>query len=167
MEKSLFLSLGSNIEPRAFYLKEAVRLLNKNFNLMKISSLYETEAMDYKNQTDFYNICLHYLTDIEDPHQILYYTQFVEKKMGRLKNIKIEKGPRIIDIDILFFEDIAFVDHELVIPHPSMFERNFVLKPLLEILPEKSDYLSKYNLLNYISRNDSQRVKKIGDFSLE
>ena len=83
--------------------------------------------------------------------------------MAEKKNIKRPKGPRIIDIDILFFEDIVIDSEKLSIPHKGMFNRKFVLKPLLEILPKDSAYIKKYDLIDCLKKVDNQKIVKIGE----
>lgn len=166
MKKNLILSLGSNIEPRDKYLKRAIEILNRIFKLKLISSLYKTKPLDDKNQQDFFNICVNYETDIINPLKILHIVKDIEKKIGRKKNIKRPKGPRIIDIDIIFFDKIVINSNELTIPHIRMFNRKFVLVPLLEILPDDSAYIKKYNLIDCLDKIGDQKIENIGELAI-
>jgi 2-amino-4-hydroxy-6-hydroxymethyldihydropteridine diphosphokinase len=164
MKNKLILSLGSNIEPRLDYLKEAILLLNAEFKFIRVSSVYETGPVDYLKQDDFYNICAEYETGADDPFELLKITKEIEKKIGRGKSI--DKGPRKIDIDIIFFGNHSENTEVLMIPHKEMLKRKFVLEPLLEILPEDSEYIEKYDLVNINSGISDQKTIKIGEFKL-
>ena len=158
----LVLSLGSNIEPKIGYLTEAIKELNKIFHLNNISSLYLTEPIDDVNQDNFINLSASYESNIKDPYEILKIIKNIELKIGRKKDKNRSKGPRKIDIDIIFFEDIELHSRDLIIPHEGLLKRKFVLEPLIEILPEDSIYLSKYNLRSFLKKVEKQNTKKIG-----
>lgn len=162
MKNELILSLGSNIEPRKVHLENAVKELNKFFIFNRISSLYETEAVDYIDQDDFYNICVSYFTDIEDPFLVLDKILKVENDQGRVRDVNIPKGPRVIDIDILLFGEYEINTERLVIPHRNMFKRRFVLEPLAEILPKSSLFFSKYDIKCFLNKVEMQKIKVIG-----
>ena len=136
MKFDLLLSLGSNIEPRDFYLKKAIFLLNKSFEFVSNSSLYKTHPMYDTNQDYFYNMCVFYKTENSDVFDILSITKGIEDIIGRNKINDRPKGPRNIDIDIIFYSDLKINSDNLNIPHKGLFERNFVMMPLVEILPE-------------------------------
>lgn len=128
-------SLGSNLGDKIGKIRAALDLLDAHSG-MKIdlaSSFYETEPWGVKNQDPFVNICAVGQTSLK-PHELLSYTQSVENQLGRSKTTRW--GPRIIDVDILFFGDQSVDFHDLTIPHKSMMERAFVLVPLREILPD-------------------------------
>ena len=128
----VYLSLGTNIGDREHNLKLAVQLLQQkpNLRVVSVSSIYETAPVGYVDQPSFLNIAL----AIETSHSAidtLKICQSVENELGRVREIRW--GPRIIDLDILLFNhDNIEVEH-LTVPHPRMFERAFVLVPLLEI----------------------------------
>ncbi len=127
----VFLGLGSNIGDRNANLKMALELLKKNnIRPVKKSSVYETGPVGFTGQEDFYNMCL--LAEAgEGPADLLNIVKEIEAKMGRKKAIKY--GPRIIDIDILFYDNIMIKEKELSVPHPEIAKRKFVLIPLNEI----------------------------------
>jgi 2-amino-4-hydroxy-6-hydroxymethyldihydropteridine diphosphokinase len=161
----LLLSLGSNINPRDFFLKKAILLLNEKFEFSNISSLYKTHPMYDAKQDYFYNLCAFYNTDIAEVYDILTITKGIEEVIGRAKDKDRPKGPRNIDIDIIFYSDLKINSDNLNIPHKGLFERNFVMIPLLEILP---DYLRKsYDFSGFIDANKGQIVEKIGELDLE
>ncbi len=127
----IFFGLGSNMGDRAENLKKAAELLKTyNIRALKKSSVYETAPVGYFRQRDFYNMCL--LAEAEaKPADLLGVVKKIEAKMGRKKGVK--HGPRIIDIDILFYNNIIIKEKELLIPHPEIEKRKFVLIPLNEI----------------------------------
>lgn len=159
---SLYLSLGSNIEPRLKYIKNAVVLLNEVFTFVKASFIYETKALEFTEQNDFYNICILYKTEIDDPFIILNIIKDIEKKTGRHYNCVL-KGPREIDIDIVFFDEKNIVSDKLKIPHEKMHERRFVLVPLLEILSKDDDFFKKYDFNKFLNDTTDQKIIKIGE----
>lgn len=163
--KDIFLSIGSNIEPRVKYIDEALSLLNSRFNLISQSSIYETQPLMDEQQENFYNMALYAKTEIDDPFLILNIIKDIEKQIGRVKDINRPKGPRVIDIDIIFFDKIHIDTKELTIPHKSLYDRNFVLIPLKEILLNYPSIfqtmLQEYNLDYYIEMNKNQKVVKI------
>lgn len=133
--KKVYLGLGSNIGNRENNLKEAINLIsqNRNIKVNKISSLYETEPIGFKEQDWFLNMVIEIETSLK-PRELLKYLLDVEKRMGRIREIKW--GPRIIDIDILIYNEAVIMDEDLKIPHPRICERAFVLIPLIEINPD-------------------------------
>jgi 2-amino-4-hydroxy-6-hydroxymethyldihydropteridine diphosphokinase len=131
MSNGIFLGLGSNIGDRAANLKDAIKLLG--IPIVAISSMYETEPVDYLDQPWFLNQVLQCETSFH-PLKLLEQCQKVENELGRTR--AISKGPRIIDIDLLFYNDEVMNTAELTIPHPSIPQRKFVLVPLAEIAPD-------------------------------
>lgn len=129
---NVYLSLGTNIGDREQNLKLAVKLLkNKSgITLTSVSSIYETAPVGYIEQPAFLNIAL----AIQTTHsalETLQICQSVENELGRVREIRW--GPRIIDLDILLYNNDNIEVENLIVPHPRMFERAFVLVPLLEI----------------------------------
>lgn len=136
---TVFIGLGSNIEPRKTYLDEAVTRLkaHSDVTLEKTSSIYETAPVDYTDQDDFLNMVVKIKTSIKAA-DLLELCQQIEYELGRDRAKQtIEKGPRTIDLDILLFNDEIVQLENLAIPHPRMHMRAFVLVPLHEIAPEK------------------------------
>ena len=129
----VYLALGSNIGDREKNLRQAVRILEESrINVTKVSSLFETEPVDYLDQPWFLNAVLE--ADTQFPAaELLGVLRGIELQMGSKK--AFAKGPRLIDLDILLY-GIATIDTpELQVPHPRMLQRNFVLAPLAEIAP--------------------------------
>ncbi len=148
MGEIVFLSLGSNIGDRAKNIYTGIRYLSKSLKDLIVSRLYETEPRDFFNQPRFLNCVVRGIYSGR-VYELLSLIRTIESKMGRQRTII--KGPRTLDIDILFFGDRVLRDRELTIPHPELLERQFVLIPLLELEPrlrhpEKNEYLWKYHL---------------------
>jgi len=130
MTKTVYLSLGSNLGNREANLREAISELGKLGEVTKVSSFYETEPVEFTQQPWFLNIAVELQTELM-PRQLLAATLKIERQMGRRR--MQPKGPRLIDIDIVLFGTTVMHDAKLVIPHPAMHERKFVLIPLAEI----------------------------------
>jgi 2-amino-4-hydroxy-6-hydroxymethyldihydropteridine diphosphokinase len=133
VRKTVYLSLGSNIGDRAANLHAAVERIGKLGEVTAVSSFYETEPVEFTQQPWFLNVALELKTELM-PKQLLSAVLKIEREMGR-KRLQ-PKGPRLIDIDILLFDNAIVNDAKLTIPHPAMHERKFVLAPLAEIAAE-------------------------------
>ena len=162
MMNKIYLSLGSNIGDTKSNLDRAVELLKEKVNILNISSYYETEPVGYKDQDWFLNIVLEGETDL-NPRGLLKFTQSIENKMKRIKTIRF--GPRIIDIDILLYEQIDLRTDDLIIPHPRMHERAFVLVPLYEIAPHL--IIGSKRVKEIIDELDGERIYKKDDWNGE
>lgn len=128
-----YLSLGSNIGNRESYLGDAIARLRALGRVAAVSSLYETEPVEFTDQPWFLN-CVVLLETNATPAELLANLLAIEQEMGRVRTQK--KGPRTIDIDILLFGETVLDTPELTVPHPAMHQRRFVLEPLAEIAPE-------------------------------
>jgi len=133
MPHLVYLSLGSNIGDREAHLREAIRRLESAGKLRSVSSIYETEPVEFTDQPQFLN-CAVALETSSTPEQLMLQLLTIEKAMGRQRIQK--KGPRTIDLDILLFEDEVIATPVLTIPHPAMQYRRFVLEPLAEVAPD-------------------------------
>ena len=160
--REAYLSLGTNIGNRLDNLKKAIMLLLKTgvLEIIKISSIYETEPMYYKQQPKFYNIILSAkLKSDLSPFVLLGYIKDIEYSMGRKYN-SLKNSPRIIDIDILDIENEKVESSILTIPHPKMNERNFVLIPLAEVSPEY--IIDDYPIKEFIEKSrHTEKVNRI------
>lgn len=128
---SLFIATGTNLGNRLENLAEAKKFLQKHFSLIAESKIYESPAVDYLNQPDFYNQVLEFELPNLDPIETMKLLLQIEKELGR--NRLIPKGPRLIDIDILFWGTKYINSETLLVPHPRLFERSFVVLPLSEL----------------------------------
>lgn len=130
-----YLGIGSNLGNKQANIIESVRLLNQSAgNVLLQSSFYFSQAWGFKSENEFVNVVVLLETQLE-PLVLLQVTQNIESQMGRKnKSAKGKYSDRIIDIDILLYEDLTIDLPELKVPHPQMKERDFVIKPLNEIL---------------------------------
>lgn len=156
-----YLGLGTNMGDREYYLRQACEIIQKNsqIDILKISKVYETKAWGYTQQDDFLNICVEIETSLSSL-ELLEICHFVENELNRVRAIRW--GPRTIDVDILFFNDMISKDESLTIPHPRIKERAFVLIPLMDLNRELiidnkpiSYYLSK------LSKEEIDEVKEV------
>jgi 2-amino-4-hydroxy-6-hydroxymethyldihydropteridine diphosphokinase len=132
---TVYLSLGSNLGNRRRILKDAIQMIGQKVGLvLRQSSLIETDPWGFESPNKFINACVCCHT-VLSPRELLQATQQIEKVMGRTgKSTNGEYHDRIIDIDILLYNDVHIDEPDLKIPHPLMKERDFVMKPLKEIL---------------------------------
>lgn len=131
----VYLSLGTNLGNRKRNIREAIEKIGELIgDVERQSALYETKPWGFSSPNDFINVCVLVFTTLA-PRQLLETTQRIEQEMGRIgKSVNGEYHDRIIDIDILLYDDINVNEPDLVIPHPLMEEREFVMVPLKEIL---------------------------------
>ena len=130
----VWIGLGSNLGDRRAHLVQAVEHLQKYGHVLRLSSIYLTSPWGYSAQPDFLNAVVEIETPYE-PVELLRIVKHIEKEMGREPGRKWH--PRLIDLDILLYEDRILKTEELTIPHPLLSERLFVLVPLSELVPEK------------------------------
>lgn len=128
----VYLSLGSNLGDRSANLQAAIKRLDEAGTVRAVSDFYETEPVELTSQPWFLNSVVALETG-QSPPALLKTLLAIEHEMGRLR-LK-DKGPRVIDMDILLFGDLVVDERGLKIPHPAMQQRRFVLEPLVEIAP--------------------------------
>lgn len=157
-----YLGLGSNLGKRLGNIRSAVAALEQvpGIAVIKVSSIYETQPMGNINQPKYLNSVAEVETNLS-ASELLTSLQRIEKHMGRQRLQKWE--PRIIDLDILYYDQLIVDTKELSIPHPELAKRAFVLIPLSEIAPDFRDPLSKKKVGEMISGIDikSQGIKKL------
>jgi len=134
MKKTAYLSLGSNLGDREENLREAIARLGELGSVSRVSALYETEPVEITGQQPWFLNCAAAVATELTPLQFLKRMLAIEQAMGRKRTEP--KGPRTIDMDIIFFSDEVLDTKELSVPHPAMQHRRFVLEPLAEIAPE-------------------------------
>ena len=132
MSHQLFLGLGSNLGDRQANLQRAVWALADFIMLKAISPVYESTPWGLKTQSDFLNLCLSATTSLK-PLPLLTEIKKIETRLGRKPGLRW--GPRLIDIDILFYDDLILAEEKVTIPHPRLAERAFVLAPLADLAP--------------------------------
>jgi 2-amino-4-hydroxy-6-hydroxymethyldihydropteridine diphosphokinase len=133
-------NLGSGFGDREANLREAVRRIEALGEVRAVSSFYDTEPVGYLEQPRFLNAALVLETELK-PVELMQGLLSIERAMGRIRGGRervgaIAKGPRVIDLDLLLYGDWVLWSEELMLPHPAMAERRFVLEPLAEIAPE-------------------------------
>ena len=152
---SIFLSLGTNVGDKNSNLLEGLTFLKEFVNILSISSVYKTEPLLYEDQEEFLNI----VTEVDyqgTAKSLLLIIKDIEIQMGRKKTFRY--GPRIIDIDIIFFKGEEINEEDLIIPHYDWHNRLFVIQPLYELLNKP------LNKSNY--KIDEQKIIKIGKIEL-
>ncbi len=131
----VYLGIGSNLgDKRDNCLSALERLSSKGVSISKRSGLYETPPWGVEDQPDFVNMAVEAETGMS-PEELLGTLKEIEKEMGR--EVGIRWGPRLIDLDVLLYDDRIIQSKDLVIPHPLLHKRDFVLIPLAEISPER------------------------------
>ncbi|WP_195576882.1 2-amino-4-hydroxy-6-hydroxymethyldihydropteridine diphosphokinase [Paenibacillus sp. 1001270B_150601_E10] len=141
--RTAYVALGSNLGEREQYLKKALELLEDHaeITVVRISSIYETDPVGYEVQPAFLNMtaCLRTTLDPEELLQVLLHT---EQLLGRVRHVRW--GPRTIDLDLLWMEQLCWESESLLLPHPRMGERLFVLVPLSEIVLQSETELYEF-----------------------
>ena len=157
---NVFLILGGNLGERRNNLAKALKEIGKTGAVIKkASSIYETEPWGAEGQPNYYNQVIEVLTET-DASSLMQYLLTIEKKMGRERSVKY--GARTIDIDILFFNSEVIQNDTVIIPHPRLHQRKFVLVPMVEIAPELiHPVLQKTMAALLTASNDTNVVKKI------
>ena len=145
----IILALGTNIEPREQYLKDALaKILDNNLKIILESSVYETPAWGGVADQNFLNMCIEVETSL-GAYELLDKIQKIELELGRVR--KEHWGNRTIDIDIITFNDLIFNDERLIVPHKYIHDRNFVLAPLVEM----------YGSIEIAGKNIKESLEKI------
>ena len=145
----VYLALGSNVGDRRAYLKEAIQLLEDKVHIVEVSKAYETKPWGYEQQDNFINMVISGKTELT-PEQLLSFVKNVETKVGRIPRFKL--GPREMDIDIIFYDNLVYKEGQLQIPHPGFCERDFVLMPLMDLDPNLVDPVSKKTVRQLYSK---------------
>ena len=156
----VYISGGSNQGNRLEYIRMAAQLLRPAVKILRSSELYLTEPWGYKPQPSFYNIVWEADTDL-DPESLLKYFKEIETRIGRVKTLRY--GPRVIDLDILLYGDQTYQSQSLTIPHASMRERRFVLKPLCDLIPMEQDPVTKKTWFELLQECPEDSVEKLDE----
>ncbi len=147
-----YIALGTNMGDRTENINTAIESL-KHLPLTKVldvSNIYETEPWGYLDQQNFLNLAVKVETELS-PHALLGACLGIEAGMGRVR--KIKNGPRVVDLDLLFYDSEIINTKELVLPHPGVYERGFVLQPLSDILKDKK-------VLEALENTDKSKVQR-------
>lgn len=157
----VFLGIGSNIDPKSKNLRDALKIISNFTKINRVSSVYKSVSLLRDAQDDYFNIVIDTTCDFA-PDKLLKVLKSVEKKLGR-KDAE-RWSSRIIDIDILDYNNEIIESEHLKIPHPEMQKRSFVLYPLKEINPDYIHPILKMSVDELISKlDDDLNIKKIGD----
>ncbi len=159
--KRVFLGLGSNVGDKKKNIETAVKLLSEKIYNIKMADIYISKAVGYENQEEFLNTAISGFTDL-NVEELFKFIKEVEKEAGR--KFRFRWGPREIDIDILFYNDLIFENEQIQIPHPRIQERDFVLKPLLDLDENLIHPVLKKSvktLLNQLKEEDLSIIGKL------
>ena len=161
--RTTYLSLGSNQGNKLQTLQESVNLIGENVGaVQKISSIYKTASWGFESD-DFFNICIKVSTNL-NPENLISKLLEIEKSLGRARNNEAQYNARSIDIDILLFDDEIIFSPNLIVPHPRMLERKFVMVPLTEIAPNFRHPIEKQTILMCLQNcDDKSAIEKIED----
>ncbi len=128
---SLIIASGSNQGNSIVHLQDAIKELQKKFELISISRIYKSKAVDYEAQPDFFNQVIEFKIPSISPDECMATLLTIEKSMGRTRDIL--RGPRTIDLDIVFWGLQNIQTNNLTVPHPRWQQRSFIVKPLKEL----------------------------------
>ena len=157
--KTVYLSLGSNMGDRAAMLRQAVESLpGAGVEVVRTSSVYETEPVELRDQNWFLNMAVECRTGLF-PLQLLRRLKKIEASLGRKRTVP--KGPRTIDIDIIFYGRAVMGTPALEIPHPRFRERRFVLAPLAELAPALRDPVTGRTIADLLAGTAGQNVRRL------
>lgn len=158
MAHTVYLALGSNLGDRQANLERAITSLLPAARLRMRSPVYETPPWGYTNQPAFLNQVIEVTTDLP-PEKLLDYLKELEVRMGRESTFQY--GPRLIDLDILFYDDIVLSQEGLTIPHPHIQSRAFVLLPLADIAPELVHPFLRKTVRQMLADVDATAIRQV------
>jgi 2-amino-4-hydroxy-6-hydroxymethyldihydropteridine diphosphokinase len=156
-EHVVYLALGANLGDRLTNLKQAIAALPPQMEVKAKSGVYETPPWGFEDQPKFLNQVIKANTYL-DPDPLLKHLKRLEVALGRKESFP--NGPRLIDIDILFYDDLVVNKPSLVIPHPRLHERGFVLLPLMEIAPSLVHPVTQKSVREMAELSNSEGIEK-------
>jgi len=157
MDHTVYLSLGSNLGNRADNIKQAITSLRPQMDVKAKSKVYETPPWGYTEQSTFLNQVVKVKTYVE-PEPLLKHLKRLEVALGR--QATFHYGPRLIDIDILFYDDLVLETPILTLPHPHMHKRGFVLRPMMDIAPDLMHPVEKKSIRELIVLCDLRGIEE-------
>ncbi len=157
-ESRIFLGVGTNLGDRKANLSAAQTAVSAFLIIQKTSRVYETAPWGLLDQPDFLNQVWEATTNLT-PLDLLHHLKQVETEIGRKPSVRY--GPRLIDIDILLYSNLMFKSSELIIPHPHISERAFVLAPLAELEPDLIIPGMKHTVAELLGRQNNRSVKPL------
>src|SRR5271157_667119 len=152
----VYLGMGANLGDRQGNLVQAIQSIRASASVESIASFYETKPVGYLEQPDFLNTACQITTDLS-PLELLHFLKQIERQMGRQASFR--NAPRPIDIDILLYDDLVLDTPELIIPHPRMTDRAFVLVPLAEIAPTVIHPTLNLSISELLQRVDQSGIR--------
>jgi 2-amino-4-hydroxy-6-hydroxymethyldihydropteridine diphosphokinase len=156
LKHTVYLGLGTNLGDRLKNLQDARSALEPQVHVVKVSPIYETAPWGYLEQPSFLNQALRAETELS-PEALLDFLKHLEQELGRTPTFR--NGPRLIDIDILFYDHLILTTNKLRIPHPSIEFRTFVLAPLADIAPYFCHPVLGCRIQDLLSQVDASDVK--------
>jgi 2-amino-4-hydroxy-6-hydroxymethyldihydropteridine diphosphokinase len=160
MSHIVYIALGTNLGDRLANLRAAIESLPPNVTVLAQSHIYETPPWGYEDQPAFLNMVLKAETMLE-PEPLLSYLKQIEEELGREKSVRW--GPRLIDLDILFYNDLVVDSSPLVIPHPRLHERGFVLVPMADIAPGFTHPVLARSVEELLAEIDTGEIVRFSD----
>jgi 2-amino-4-hydroxy-6-hydroxymethyldihydropteridine diphosphokinase len=157
MPHTIYIALGTNLGDRIANLRSAIAVFAPQINVIAESPIYETEPLGFADQPAFLNMVVRAETELSPP-ELLDHLKSLESTLGRIPTFR--NGPRQIDLDILFYDDLVLDTPPLVIPHPRLHERAFVLVPLAEIAPGLMHPLVGQSVAQLVETVDRQGIVK-------
>ena len=157
-EHIVYLALGSNLGDCRANLKAAIAALPPQLEVEAKSSVYETPPWGYEDQPKFLNQVIKGKTYL-DPEPLLKHLKRLEVILGR--QASFPNGPRLIDMDLLFYDDLVLNSPALVIPHPRLHERGFVLLPLMDVAPDLVHPVNHKTVRDMVAECDVQGIEKV------
>ncbi|HXG31620.1 MAG TPA: 2-amino-4-hydroxy-6-hydroxymethyldihydropteridine diphosphokinase [Thermodesulfobacteriota bacterium] len=158
-----FIGIGSNLGNRVENCLNAIKEIGSLTDILAVSSLYETEPVGREDQPDFINCVIKVETGLS-PSDLLISLKYVEEKLGGRRGERW--GPRVIDLDVIFYDDLVIETDWLTLPHPRAHLRRFVLLPLCEIAPDLVHPTLKVSVSGLLDGlKDKKRVSRIGNIS--
>ena len=150
-----YIALGTNLGDRLANLRSAIESLVPDVHVLRKSTIYETPPWGYTDQPAFLNMVVEAATSL-NPRVLLAYLKKREDELGRIESFRY--GPRQIDLDILFYDDLILKEDDLQIPHPRLHERAFVLVPLADLAPELEHPVFKQRVHSLLNNVDTSEI---------
>ncbi len=160
MKNTIYIALGTNLGNRLANLRAAIQSMPPEVKVLAESHVYETPPWGYEDQPAFLNMVVKAKTELL-PEALLKYLKQLEVELGREQNFRW--GPRLIDLDILFYDDLVLASPPLVIPHPRLHERAFVLVPLADVAPDLIHPVLKQSVRDLLVAIEAQGIVRFGD----